>query len=529
MDYSIKKLIHGINASSENSYTADYSNHNQFLERCNELLYQYFSSHFLSNFNFSALSYRNTEAEEQFDFVQGREATWSYNFSKSNLNGVSSLRQLFEDFINEAKEDKTINLTYVLTTQVNTKEIFLAYSDSKNDDRETIQETVSLDHIKWEEDIHEFIKVNKKDIGLFIEQLHGKKQDAIKYARYIQNYKKIFDLYKKENPNRPFYLYFLRPSSLVSNYRILLSLSTSRPISNYDLGCINLILYRIVSQTAIAKFNENERYLKDKLLAQQRAKELESEVAQQKQLMNYVELNTYHHLESNLKNLPKLLDEDSINIEKNLSDRQLRLVSDIKSYIRSLLSNSSSTLKTIRDYVINRSENKKEKYHISSFFAEYSSIFKKKIVLSDNLKIEQGTMNYNGERLVMTTSPFLICSILESQIANMASEFSKTDHDPNQTEKIVIDTIFTPIGDDEYTLTIRISNSFSRFPKDVLEKGGIEPLKRSKSSGLGIYFLNLLLATANANPTTNSKRYVSLTNNDLGACISFSFKTQKHG
>ncbi len=246
-------LIDKINTSSSNAYGNAGYNHLLFLKECNDHLFEYFQSHFKSKLNFSALSYRKIDEHKMdFDFIGGIKPVGSYNFNEKIL-GHDTMRGMFEEFIQEAKESRTINLTYVLTEQVKDHEVFLAYSNKNQ--YEGVNEDVNLGKIIFKEHIDDFININIDYIKSLCLRLKGDLSEFHKYGRYLWHYKRIIDYYTYQNPNRPFYLYFVRPSALVSDYRILLSLSTSVPLSSNTIAKLNLILHRIISQTALEKFN----------------------------------------------------------------------------------------------------------------------------------------------------------------------------------------------------------------------------------------------------------------------------------
>lgn len=256
------KIIRKINEASSKCYTSEFNEHDSYLERCNGFLFSFLKESLKERFLFSALTYRKESNKKPFGIIKGNEEGTNYNFAdciKDNNDFINAIKNL----LNDASNSVTINLTHHLLSKKVGHDLFLIDSNSNYSTDIINGKTIigfDLSELQFREDKDEFLRFNVARIKQFISIL--KLQEKIgteKYGKYLWHYKNIEGKYKTYFPGKSFYIHFIRPSIIDLDYNLLLSLATNDILKIEELSFINLVNYRIVSQTAIEKVVEAKK------------------------------------------------------------------------------------------------------------------------------------------------------------------------------------------------------------------------------------------------------------------------------
>lgn len=241
---------------------------NAYLEFCNATLFKFFKEFLGDGFLFSALSFKKeieNESKAKVEIVKGDDKETNYNFHKEVISNWEEIRDLLKEFLNEMFEGHIISLTSILIGIENQFDLFFINSKSKYGGRIFNKHakitTYNLSDLQFDKDIDEFSQINEHKIEDFIKKVFNPKYSAkkIKYARYIWNYKGLADKYSEKNSGHDFLLHLIKSSTFQSKYNILLSLATNRHLTEDELVFIDLLIHRIVSETAVEKAREIER------------------------------------------------------------------------------------------------------------------------------------------------------------------------------------------------------------------------------------------------------------------------------
>jgi hypothetical protein len=231
--------------------------HLRFLQMCNQTLYEYFEQLYDDKLVYCTLAYKSN-IKKTFEIVPGKDDLTGYNFGKM-VN--DSFRQSLKMLLDESQDINSqiiINLTNILLNKSYGCDLFFVEDEDDyisigvNNSQESNIKTFPLGKIKYDEDIEKFMIINEGLINTFIELIRVEDfPDNKQYARYLWHYKKI----GLEMPGN-FYVHFIRPSFIDFNYNILLALATTQQLTETEIAIIDLIVYRIIGQTAVEKSKE---------------------------------------------------------------------------------------------------------------------------------------------------------------------------------------------------------------------------------------------------------------------------------
>jgi len=262
----------GFSSSTKENISLDTFEQAQkaYLEFCNETLFKFFKEFLKDSFLFSALSFkRENESKADVEIVKGDDEKTKYNIHKEAISNWEEIRDQLAEFIGEMYEDKIISLTNILIGIENQFDLF--FINSKSDyggriiNKHARIRVYKLNDIQLIEDIDEFLALNEPRIDDFIAKAYNPKYQSTKpkYAGYVRNYKQLADKYSDKNSNNDFLVHFIKASAFKSEYNILLSLATNRHLEEDELVFIDLLIHRIVSETAVEKAREVQRSAKD--------------------------------------------------------------------------------------------------------------------------------------------------------------------------------------------------------------------------------------------------------------------------
>jgi hypothetical protein len=238
---------------------------NAYLEFCNVTLFNFFKLFLGDSYLFSALSFKREKESKAPVIVKGDDETTNYNIHKEVISNWEEIRDLLKKFIDEIYEEKIISLTNILIGVENPFDLFFIKSKLKYGGRIINKRAkirvYRLNDIQFTEDFDEFLSLNESKINEFIDKVSNAKDSSaeLKYALYVWNYKQLADKYSGKNSGKDFLLHFIKSSTFQSKFNILLSLATNRFLTEDELVFIDLLIHRIVSETAVEKAREIER------------------------------------------------------------------------------------------------------------------------------------------------------------------------------------------------------------------------------------------------------------------------------
>lgn len=195
---------------------------------------------------------------------------WSININLE-VEGIQDIKKLIEKYFDEIGEKKVISMTELLLSNKKAKDFYLTYNNTCNDYDDTIIDKnfifqFKLDKLEYFDGDNYESFINKQSNKIKIEEFINEFQEMETsksleekinlYGKYIYNYLQISHLYSNKNNCKPFLLHFIKPSIVEFEYNVLLSIATSELLKSEELAFINLILHRIVSQTATEKVEE---------------------------------------------------------------------------------------------------------------------------------------------------------------------------------------------------------------------------------------------------------------------------------
>lgn len=258
------KIIREINDHSQRNYDTK-SDHIHFLEMCNKSLFDFFNETISKDLVYSTMAYKSNE-KKTFEIVKGGEAPTHYFFGE---NTPSSFKACLGPLLEESQslEKKIINLTNILLNNKPGFDLFFvpSYADYKDylaqDHEISAKSSIKLfplGLLKFNDNLSEFETINYQLLDDFIRILNSADfRERQKYSRYLWHYKNL-EKEIKSNDSDQFYIHFIRPSVIEFDYNLLLALATKRKLMKNELSFIDLLLYRVVGQTAVEKVREHE-------------------------------------------------------------------------------------------------------------------------------------------------------------------------------------------------------------------------------------------------------------------------------
>jgi len=250
-----------------------------------------------------------------------------------------------------------------------------------------------------------------------------------------------------------------------------------------------------------------------------------------------IELNTYHHLKSNLQNLVDYLHGLAHTIRSGgPAEKALTSIKKIQSYVSSLTNNSLAILEAYKNYI--RNSNTGDRYSVTELekLKEHLNAYKWSYIsgsgeISITSKVEK--------QLNITTTEFFssylavsaesLHGIISSYIFNVFQAYM-SDHESldGLTVRINISEFRGPVNGDrkrnDHHLVFDIFNNGTHIPENIIKTLGIAPTNSGTSTGLGFYFLNSMLGFVEAFRSENDKRFFELTNMPDGVQLTFKLR-----
>lgn len=255
------EIIRSINNASQENYVPEINKneHDVYLENCNKYLFEFLKSYLGEGFLFSALTLKK-ESKKTFKIITGHDSETNYNF----YDGATTSEKLaVKNLLDDASSGVTINLTQALLSKKPGQDLFFCAGTKKYDSGIVNGSTIidfDLSELTFDADYNQFKQINVEGIKKFKDKLALSEEYEIDmYGKYLQHYKNIELKYKADNPDKNFYVHLIRPSIIDLDFNLLLSLATNVVLEQGQLAFINLLIYRIVSQTAIEKVLEAEK------------------------------------------------------------------------------------------------------------------------------------------------------------------------------------------------------------------------------------------------------------------------------
>lgn len=258
----VLKTFRKINDSAVKLYFAKTEfDHDEFLYECLGHIKDYFEKILGDDFIYIAISFTNKqrlsfvgEAKKEVVFKGHKFAKKLKKSQKKELFG------LLEQYIEEANDLKIISLTKILLDKEIKKDVFINFSEHPYPStllNDKISEIKLYSRRGYLEEI-EFDRTHSKKIKLFSQEFQSS-LNYESYLKYFHNYYTLGNKYK-DFKGKDFLIHFIKPSILEFDYNLLLSLATSRKLSKDELALVNLLMHRIVSQTATEKVQEALRH-----------------------------------------------------------------------------------------------------------------------------------------------------------------------------------------------------------------------------------------------------------------------------
>lgn len=261
------EIFRKVNELADAHYTNEQSRHVDFLSACHKALAEYFEEYFKDGFIFSALSFSKNNELHYVD-----EATDNgYIFNKGSVKNWEELSALFTEYIKEVSDKEIISITKILLNKNNTaarKDLFFTCCanckyqiDILSNGNEENTKVFEYQLGTFNDDKESYYNSNRTKLDKFHEAFSNGSYEQSKglYDKYIWDYHQLADKYKTGNDKSDFLLHFIKPSIAELDYGLLLSLATNQQLKSDELAFVNLILYRVVSQTATEKMREAER------------------------------------------------------------------------------------------------------------------------------------------------------------------------------------------------------------------------------------------------------------------------------
>jgi hypothetical protein len=232
-------------------------NHDEFLSECLGHLKVYFEITLGDSFVYTVISFTKNQKLSFVGEAKG-EVFKGHKFSKTlRDNQKEELFKLLEGYINEANESKIISLTKILLEKQTKKDVVINFK------KDTYSEEILNDKIKEihlfdnnDHDVEEaFNSCFKEKIENFQNEFPSPSSNLDLYLKYFLNYHSLSNQYyqfKEED----LLIHFIKPSIIEFDYNLLLSLATTKQLSEDQLAIVNLYMHRIVSQTATEKVQE---------------------------------------------------------------------------------------------------------------------------------------------------------------------------------------------------------------------------------------------------------------------------------
>lgn len=257
-------IFREVNRLAKVHYSNEQSSHLVFLSACHKVLAKYFEEYFKGEksdgFIFSALSFSNNGVLHHIDENDDESKDTSYLFNENSVNDWEKLKQELRTYKNQVANDEMISITKILLDKNKTNPFKDLFFVTNNYPKDVIDNSIIFEYKLTDFNASEeiYCNSNKSQLNSFYSE-YGSNGATNPYCRYVYNHHKLAEVYKSHNPDKGFFLHYIKPSIAELDYGLLLSLATNRQLTSDELAFVNLILYRVVSQTATEKMREAER------------------------------------------------------------------------------------------------------------------------------------------------------------------------------------------------------------------------------------------------------------------------------
>lgn len=246
-------IFREVNRLAKVHYSNEQSSHLVFLSACHKVLAKYFEEYFKGEKNdgfiFSALSFSNNGVLHHIDENDDESKDTSYLFNENSVNDWEKLKQELRTYKNQVANDEMISITKILLDKNKTNPFKDLFFVTNNYPKDVIDNSIIFEYKLTDFNASEeiYCNSNKSQLDSFYSE-YGSSEATNPYCRYVYNHHKLAEVYKSHNPNKGFFLHYIKPSIAELDYGLLLSLATNRQLTSDELAFVNLILYRVVSQ-----------------------------------------------------------------------------------------------------------------------------------------------------------------------------------------------------------------------------------------------------------------------------------------
>jgi hypothetical protein len=262
------KIVREINEHTRKNYDLSIKNdHSNFLMGSRDSFHDFFEAKLRNDYFFSALAVKNKNpASKPFTVVGEGEEGAGYKYaSMLSPDRLSNAKKAIINLLATAQDinRSAINVTSLLLEKEEGFDLF--FTEKVTDYRDIVNRNVKcfeLGELTFHADVSIFCRINAEKIAAFkanFNSLNLSKEftEDEQYGKYLWHYKNLERIF-----GRPFYVHFIRPGINYWDYNLLLALATARRLEPEELAFIDLVVYRIVSQTAIEEVKKNEEIAK---------------------------------------------------------------------------------------------------------------------------------------------------------------------------------------------------------------------------------------------------------------------------
>ncbi len=344
------------------SYNSDK---NSYLLECTTEIEKYFQEK--EWFLYFAVSYitRDTDNNKVLDYIKNTENKSGHFFKINALNKFTTLKEFFQKFINDinsTERSRFISLTDIMLSKIKPKPDLKIIKNKKLHNRCPEIFDFILDDF--------LISENSELLNKFIDMYDVNKDQHTynKTNNYFKNYAKAFTLFEEIGFSE-IEINFIKPSLPQYKENVLLTICSNNHLQEDERVFINLLLYKILSYTAVTQLIENHvlRKKKDYTLTTHGIK---TEIGNS--LLNPFETlkNKYENLVKTNKSLESLRN-NIYSIDKNIM--QLYSITGIHSLLEKV-NDKESFIFSAKDDKLLLSE--KTTFDIDNFCKEVNQLYK---------------------------------------------------------------------------------------------------------------------------------------------------------
>jgi hypothetical protein len=248
--------------------------------------------------------------------------------------------------------------------------------------------------------------------------------------------------------------------------------------------------------------------------------------------LTVVELNTFHHLRTNLQHLPEYLRRVKQTARKVPIESIEKSLLKVETYITYLLSNTLSILKSYQNAIVKNPS--REEFKVSELKRLFNRLKDHRWVyltansdesISDKITIETPKIRTSTLSKTLPVEPDSLYGIMANYIQNVIQAYLK---EKNDLTGLSIALSIDEVDFSEYcVMQFTVLNTGTKIPADKIKSLGILPNSSESSSGLGLYFINSMLNFVGAIRQQKENRYFHLENVSEGVLFSFDIKIPK--